>query len=320
MTDITPTVLDVTGISVPDAFNGHPQIPLHGMSLVYTWDGAGSPVQRGPQYFEQFGHRGLWKDGWKAVTYHRKGDDFDTEDWALYHLDDDFSEGHDLAVEQPEKLTELVEAWWAEAAANDVLPLDDRTIELFGGAARPGTPHNRDEYVYYHPISHVPADAAPRLGGRAWTIAADVTVPEGGCEGVLYARGSHNGGHTFFVQNGKVQFDYNALGEHFRAAGAADLSPGRHVIETRFVREGQAGRLAVAVDGNEVGATEVTKIVRMLSSTGLDIGADCLSPVVDDYDGPFAFTGEIHRVTFTIRSPQERQDVEAIARTELAKE
>ena len=320
VTDITPTVLDVTGISVPETFNGHPQIPLHGTSLAGSWDKDGSPAQRGPQYFEQFGHRGIWKDGWKAVTYHRKGDDFDTEEWALYHLDEDFSEGHDLAAEQPEKVKELIEAWWAEAEANDVLPLDDRTIELFGGTARPGTPHDRDEYVYYHPISHVPADAAPRLGGRAWTIAADVTVPEGGCEGVLYARGSHNGGHTFFVQDGKVQFDYNALGEHFRAAGAADLSPGRHVIETRFTRDGQAGRLTVAVDGNEVGATDVTKIVRMLSSTGVDIGADRLSPVVDDYDGPFAFTGEIHKVTFTIRSPQERQDIETIARTELAKE
>ena len=153
-----------------------------------------------------------------------------------------------------------------------------------------------------------------------WTVSADVTVPEGGCEGVLYARGSHNGGHTFFIKDGKVQFDYNALGTHFRAAGAADLSPGRHVIETKFTRDGQTGRLAVAVDGKEVGSTEITKIVRMLSSTGVDIGADRLSTVVDDYEGPFEFSGELHKVTFRMGSSQSREDVEALARTELAKE
>ena len=158
------------------------------------------------------------------------------------------------------------------------------------------------------------------MGGRAWTVSADVTVLEGGCEGVLYARGSHNGGHTFFIKDGNVQFDYNALGEHFRATGAAELSPGKHIIEARFARDGQAGRLAVAVDGEEVGSTEITKIVRMLSSTGVDIGADRLSTVVDDYDGPFAFTGELHKVTFRTRSPQTQQDIEALARTELAKE
>jgi arylsulfatase len=320
VTDVTPTVLDVTGISVPETFNGHPQIPLHGTSLVDTWENAESPTTRGAQYFEQFGHRGIWKDGWKAVTYHRKGDDFDTEQWSLYNLDEDFSECHDLADEQPEKLKEMVDAWWAEAEQYDVMPLDDRTIELFGGAPRPGTPHSRDGYVYYHPMSHVPADASPRLGGRAWKVTAEVTVPEEGCEGVLYARGSHNGGHTFFIKDGKVQFDYNALGEHSRAVGPVELSPGRHNIEARFVREDQVGRLAVVVDGTEIGSTEVTKIVRMLSSTGVDIGADRLSTVVDDYEGPFEFTGELHKVTFRMLSKAEQQDIETLARTELAKE
>ena len=151
-------------------------------------------------------------------------------------------------------------------------------------------------------------------------MTADVTVPEGGCEGVLYARGSHNGGHTFFIKDGKLQFDYNALGEHSRAVGPVELLPGRHNIEALFVREDQTGRLAVAVDGAEVGATEVTKIVRMLSSTGVDIGADRLSTVVDDYNGPFEFTGELHKVTFRMLSRAEQQDIETLARTELAKE
>jgi len=320
VTDITPTILDVTGIDVPEEVNGHAQIPLHGESLAYTWDTPQASTKRGPQYFEQFGHRGIWMADWKAVTFHRRGDSFDDEEWALYHLDEDFSECHDLASEQPEKLQEIVAAWWEEAEKYDVLPLDDRTVELFGGSRRPGTPHDRSEYVYYHPTSHVPADAAPRLGGRAWTISAEVTVPEGGCEGVLYARGSHNGGHSFFIKDGLLQFDYNALGQHFRAKGEVSLTPGRHVLEASFSREHDAGRLTVSIDQEDVGSTEITRIVRMLSSTGADIGCDRLSTVVDDYEGPFAFTGDLHKVTFTIHSRPDRQYMEGLARTELAKE
>ena len=320
VTDITPTVLGVTGIDVPATLGGHEQIPLHGQSLAYTWNEPDAATKRNTQYFEQMGHRGLWSDGWKAVTYHNKGDSFDEEEWGLYHLDEDFSECVDLASAHPEKLQELKDKWWEEAEAYGVLPLDDRNIELFAVPARPGTPHHRDAYVYYPPLSHVPADAAPRLGGRAWTVTCDVTVPAGGCEGVLYARGSHNGGHTFFMKDGKLQFDYNALGLHSRAAFDVELTAGRHEIEARFERSGEAGSLTLVVDGTELGSAEVERIVRMLSSTGVDIGCDRLSTVVDDYEGPFPFTGELHKVTFQMRSRRDRRDIEVLARTELAKE
>ena len=320
VTDVTPTVLDVTGIEVPGEFHGHQQIPLHGESLVYTWDDPGVRTQRQVQYFEQFGHRGLWLDGWKAVTYHQKGVPFESDEWALYNLEEDFSECHDLGAEQPKKLRELVDAWWAEAGTNDVLPLDDRTWELFGGSPRPGTPHYRDEYVYTPPISHIPADAAPPLGGRSWTGSFDVTVPEGGCEGVLYARGSHNVGHSFFIKDGKLQFDYNALGTHYRAAFDVNLAPGAHKLEARFDRQARGGRLTLAVDGDDLGSIEIPTLVRMLGSTGLDVGRDGLSTVVDDYEGPFPFTGELSRVTFRIRSRRDEADITATARAELAKE
>ncbi len=320
VTDITPTVLDVTGIELPAQVGGHDQIPLHGQSLAYTWSEPDAPTKRATQYFEQLGHRGLWSDGWKAVTYHNRGDSFDEEEWGLYHLDEDFSECIDLASEHPEKLQELKDQWWEEAEAFGVLPLDERSIELFGVPPRPGTPHYRDAYVYYPPLSHVPADAAPRLGGRAWTVTCDVTVPAGGCEGVLYARGSHNGGHTFFIKDGKLQFDYNALGHHSRAAFDMKLTPGRHEIEARFERSEETGSLTLAVNGTELGSAKVERLVRMLSSTGVDIGCDRLSTVVDDYEGPFPFTGELHKVTFQMRSQRDRRDIEALARTELARE
>ncbi len=318
--DIMPTVLDVTGIEMPAEFHGEKQIPLHGESLVAGWDDAGVRTRSRPQYFEQVGHRGLWKDGWKAVTYHLKGVPFDQDEWALYNLEEDFSECHDLASELPEKLQEMVETWWSEAETYGVLPLDDRTIELFGSQPRRGTPHYRDEYVYYPPISHIPADASPVLAGRSWSISCEVVVGDGGCEGVLYARGSHNVGHAFFIKDGKLQFDYNALGTHYRAVGDLDLKAGAHEIEARFEREGRAGRLNLMVDGIDIGSAEVGTVVRMLGSTGVDVGRDRLSPVVDDYESPFPFTGELKRITFRSLGRRSAADVEATARTEMGTE
>jgi len=318
--DVPATILDVTGVEVPDQFMGHEQIPLHGESLAYTWDAPDEATRRMRQYFEMGGHRGLWRDGWKAVTYHRKGEPFEADAWGLYHLDGDFSECHDLAAEHPEKLRELVDEWWAEAGINDVLPLDDRTIELFGGAPRPGTPHARSEYVYTPPISHIPADAAPPLGGRSWTISCDVIVPAAGCEGVLYARGSRNVGQAFFIKDGRLQFDYNALGTHQRAAAPVDLAPGLHELAARFEREGRSGTLTLSVDGKDVASAAIPVIIRMMGSTGVDIGCDRLSTVVDDYEGPFAFTGTLSRVTFRIQGRPDRADVTAAARAERAKE
>jgi arylsulfatase len=292
---------------------------MHGRSIRATFTDADAPAPRHVQYFEQMGHRGIWADGWKATTYHESGAPFDDDEWALFHLDQDFSECHDLAAEQPQKLRELIDLWWTEAGDKGVLPLDDRTIELFGGAPRPGTVHARPSYVYVPPLSHIPADASPQLGARAWTVSADVTV-EHGAEGVLYARGSHNVGHSFFVRAGELHFDYNALGTHSRASAPLALVPGRHALAARFDRDGASGRLTICVDGADVASVGIPRIVRMLGSTGTDIGCDRLSAVVDDYEGPFPFTGTIHSVTFDIRSKRDASDIRATAAAELSRE
>jgi len=318
--DLAPTILDLTGTPVPDVHNGVPQIPMHGASIRASFDDAAAPPARSVQYFEQMGHRGLWADGWKISTYHEQGHPMDDDEWVLFHLDEDFSECHDVSAQHPNKLRELIDAWWVEASEHGVLPLDDRTIELFGGTPHPGTVHDRRQYVYYPPIAHIPADAAPPLGGRSWTITAAVDVPPTGVEGVLYARGSHNVGHTFFVQDDALHFDYNALGRHHRVSAALPALAGRHEIAATFERAGKGGTLAIAVDGVELAAIGIPKIVRMLGSTGLDVGRDALSPVVDDYEAPFPFTGTIDRITFDIRSRADAAEIEATARAELAKE
>lgn len=318
--DVAATVLDLTGAPAPAAFGGHEQLPLHGRSLAATFTDPAAPPPRRAQYFEQMGHRGIWVDGWKATTYHQPGHPYDDDEWELFHLDTDFSECRNLAADHPDKLRELIDAWWAEAGAMRVLPLDDRTIELFGGAPRPATPHARSRYEYLWPISHVPADAAPPLGGRPWTLTAEVVVGAGPTRGVVYARGSHNVGHSFFVLDGALHFDYNALGTHHRASAPVELAPGDHTLTARFDRDGKQGRITIGVDGIDLADVTIPRIVRMLGSTGLDIGRDGLSTVVDDYEGPFPFTGAIERVTFEIHSRREAADVAATARTELARE
>jgi len=137
---------------------------------------------------------------------------------------------------------------------------------------------------------------------------------------VVYARGGHNVGHVFFVKDGALQFDYNALGTHYRAKATLPSPPGRHELTVSFERSGPGGTLTLVFDGEELSSIEIPKIVRMLGSTGLDVGRDALSPVVDDYGPPFAFTGVIDRISFNIRSRADAAEVAAIARTELAKE
>ena len=139
--DPAPTILDALGISQPDVVAGVSQTPMHGISLTPVFENPAAALDRGPQYFEMLGHRGIWKDGWKAVTHHESGKPFDEDRWELYHLADDFSEYDDLAEREPAKLKEMIDLWWAEAEKHGVLPLDDRgPFALFAASRRPGLP------------------------------------------------------------------------------------------------------------------------------------------------------------------------------------
>ncbi len=324
VTDIVPTILEELGIEPPASVRGYEQMPIHGTSMSYTLDDADAAGRKTVQYFEMFGHRGIWLDGWKAVSYHRRDTPYGDDEWELYHLDEDFSETRNLAVERPDKLRELIDRWWVEAGKHGVLPLDDRNVELFGGTPRPDTPHAHRDYVYYPPIAHLPADASPRLGARSWQITAEIERPDGRCEGVLLAQGTHNTGLTFYVKDNKLVFDYNYFTSHTVVTSGTELPTGRCSVGVRFVRRDQSGEVTLLVDGSEAGQAHVPRILRMLGSTGLDVGRDSLSPVTEDYEAPFEFTGTIHKITFNLLRREDveaaREAAEAEARTELARE
>ncbi len=160
---------------------GLEQIPVSGTSLAYTFDDPDAPTRKEIQYFEMAGHRGLWHDGWKAVTRHEQGVPFEDDTWELYHTDVDPSECDDLADSMPEKLEEMIALWWQEAETHGVLPLDERMLELFASRFRDRSPHPSNKtYRYYPPVSPLGSQSGAPIGGRSWHLTAKVTCGGGG--------------------------------------------------------------------------------------------------------------------------------------------
>ncbi len=179
--DLAATIYDLIHIQPPAVRRGLEQIPISGTSLAYTFADAGAPTRKEIQYFEMAGHRGLWHDGWKAVTRHEPGVPFDNDTWELYHTDADPSECNDLAASMPEKLEEMIALWWQEAETHGVLPLDERMLELFAVRFRDCSPHPVDKtYRYYPPVSPMGSQSAVPVGGRSWNLTASVTCGDGG--------------------------------------------------------------------------------------------------------------------------------------------
>jgi arylsulfatase len=300
VSDIVPTIYETLGIEPPTSYRGLEQIPVSGTSLRYSFDAPDEPSHKHVQYFEMMGHRAIYADGWKAVTRHQPGIPFDDDDWELYHLDDDRSECANLATEQPERLAELVDLWWREAEAYGVLPLDDRTIELFFTRYRDRSPHpTTRRYTYFPPMSPLPGQVAPSLGGRGWDMAATVDRPEG-ADGVLYASGNENSGVALFVQDGRLVLDYNCFGDHHVVESSDPVPVGPSVIGVHFVRTGRGGEATLVIGGQPSGTLTVPFVMTMISSVGPSVGYDHGSPVSPRYVAPFPFEGTLRRLDVTL--------------------
>ena len=302
--DIVPTLLEVIGLEMPEVYNGVKQVPLSGVSMAYTFEAkANDPTQKDVQYFAMLGSRGIWKDGWKAAAVHAplsgKGH-FDKDDWELYHVAVDRSESKDLAKENPEKLKELIDAWFVEAKKNNVLPLDDRSAAEIIGIERPSQEPKRDRYIYYANTAPVPEGNAVNIRGRSYKILANVEITKDS-SGVLFAHGSRFGGHSLFIKNNKLYYVYNFLGikpeQVFESS--ANLTPGKHTLGMEFTREkagknGESvGKTKLYIDDKVVGEgpmrTQPAKFT--LSGDGLCVGYDSGDAVSEAYPKPSEFSG-----------------------------
>ncbi len=314
VSDLTPTVLDLIGVELPDTLNGVEQMPLHGVPMTYTFDEPTAPTRKPVQYFEMLGHRGIVADGWKAVTVHDPRTRLDDDVWELYHLDEDFAENHDLAAQRPDVVDELVARWWEEAEANQVLPVDERA----GGGSRPRRPV-RTEWTLWPGVERVPSDAAPLVRNTSHTITAHVTVPEGGCEGTLIADGDRWGGYSLFVQDGRACVHYHFPLERHEIRSPDALTPGDHVITWRLDKVDRAsGHGELSVDGAVVGSVEIPRILRgWMPFSGMNVGCDNGAPVGTTYESPFRFTGTLHRVEVRLHGDAPAPDESVARRAEM---
>ncbi|UCG70151.1 MAG: arylsulfatase [Thermoplasmata archaeon] len=298
VSDIVPTILDVLKIDPPSTYKGLAQIPISGTSMAYTFDSADEPSHKKVQYFEMIGHRGISSDGWKAVTNHQPGKPYDDDEWELYNLIEDFSECNNLAEKYPEKLRELLDLWRIEVGKYGVLPLDDRRAELWRIPPRPGSPHYAREYTYYPPVTHLPAGAGPPFGARSWLMQASIERINEQIEGVIITSGTHNNGLSWYIKDNRLVFDYNAYRDHSVIRSSVTVPTGQSTIGIKFRRKERGGTFTLLIDGNECGSIDVPLALRIISTTGLQIGINNLSPITNDYKAPFKFMGKIKYINF----------------------
>ncbi len=313
--DITPTLLQLIGLKPPASIAGVAQQPIEGVSFAASF-GEADPARGAPQYFEMFGHRGLWRDGWKAVAYHPPGTPFDSDVWELYHLGKDFSETEDLAASHPEKLAELIAEWWVQAERCKVLPLDDRFAPRFAENAI--RVHGaRKAFAFHAGMGHLPTDVAPDVRSRSFVIEAHVKL-EANDQGVLIAHGDATSGYALFVREGRLVYDMNVGGLHAQAISDGAIPAGHRRLGVA-VRNEDKRFIRLLIDGEVAGAAETQLgFHNFISWSGLDIGRDRGSPVAD-YEAPFAFSGRLKKVTVTMDADQ-ALDGDAIGQAEMARQ
>jgi arylsulfatase A-like enzyme len=327
--DIVPTILEATGIKAPDELNGIKQKPIEGVSMAYTFDkaNANAPSKHETQYFEMVGNRAIYHDGWIASTTPPaapwllatgKLTDVNDYNWELYHITEDYSQDNDLASKMPDKLKEMQALFLTEAAKYQVLPLDNTGFSRLL-TPRPSAVAGKTVFTYTGENTNIPVGNAPSILDRDYTITADVTVPQGGAEGMIVTLGGRFGGYGLYLLKGKPVFDYNLLDlTHYRWEGgplghgvlADALKPGKHTIVFDFKYDGpgpgKGGEGVLKVDGNEITSKKIPHTIPLLMSIDetFDVGSDTRTAVNDDYKLPFRFTGTIDKLTFNLRPEQ----------------
>jgi arylsulfatase A-like enzyme len=324
--DMVPTVLDALGIEPPTQIRGVTQSPIQGFSLKSSFDDPRAPSLHITQYFEMFGHRSLYHDGWRAVCPwpgpsfiesglpfgapldYKKLTELDAKGWELYNLTEDFAETTNLAAKERDRLIAMIGMWYVEAGKYDVLPIDSRGTLRFADE-RPQIAVERKQYVYYPGTQVVSTGAAPRLLNVPHSISVQATVPKGGAEGVLMSMGGVDGGFVFYVKGGRLVYGYNYLAEQrFKVQSDKAIPEGDHIFSFQFIPTGKAdiakgkgvpATIKLFVDGSPVGTGDlpVTIPLNLGLSAGVCVGADAGAPVMTDadYKPPFPFTGALKK-------------------------
>ena len=304
--DVTPTVYDLLGIPEPSEVGGIPQKPLDGVSFRSALGDPDAVTDKRTQFYAMLGTRGIWHEGWFANTVHAASPagwgHFDDDRWELFHIDSDRSQCRDLAAENPEKLAELQELWFSEAAKYNGLPLGDLNIFETFGRWRPLLVVGRTTFVYYPDNAEVGLGAAAELRGQSFSVLAEVTVDTDDAQGVLFKQGAGHGGHVLFVQNGHLEYVYNFMGEDEQRVTAQTPIPlGSHVFGVRYERTGTVegshtpvGQVSLYIDDSIVGQADGVRTHPGsfgLSGGGIKVGSNTGQAVSGAYSAPFAFTG-----------------------------
>jgi arylsulfatase len=310
ISDVAPTILEAASLTVPDSYHGIKQQPMDGVSMLYAFDDAKAPNRKERQYYEMFGNRAIWADGWKAVTLHAKRMPwqlnvtlpFEQDEWELYHVAKDFSESTNLADKHPEKLSELQKMFEEEAWKYNVYPLYDDMItrvarqqdRLFG---------DQKEYVYYAPGAiRIAEKASAPVKNRSHTITTTIDL-KGHEEGVIAAVGGMTGGFTMFIKEGRLYYDYNFLDGVFYTLVSPPLKEGKTEMKFNFIKTKEFGGTGeLYINGEKVAETEMPRMhisTYSLAET-FDIGRDTGTQVSRIYHDPFPFVGKLDRVVINL--------------------
>ncbi|WP_227937412.1 arylsulfatase [Alkalihalobacillus deserti] len=323
VTDIVPTILELIGSEAPEIYKGVRQKPIHGTSLLYTFDNAEHPTRKQVQHFEIDGNRGIWKDGWKAVTHHKKGISFEDDEWELYDAENDFSESYNLSAKYPDKLKELIEQWWLEAEKFDVFPLDGRTLseKLLPNKNKQVEQNGPVHRTFYTASAVFNGLLAPDLRNKSFQIRMEIARSSKEDDGVILAHGDNSGGYTLYIQNNRLVFHYNFSNvQQFVIKSTRELPIGMVTITFLLTKTGEdEGIGRMFVNEQLMGQGSVYRLSSLGFSKGLlFIGKDGGNSVSPDYDAPFTFKGQLQKVKYVLGGYQE--DLEAIVKEELMTE
>ena len=317
--DVAPTILEAAGLPEPTMVNGVQQSPMEGTSMLYAFNDGAAPDRHELQYFEMFANRGIYHKGWSAVTKHKTPwvmvggtlPAFDDDVWELYDGSKDYSQAHNLAPEQPERLFELQRLWLIEAVKYTVVPLDDRSAERLEPtiAGRP-TLIRGNSQLFFPGMGRLSENSVVSIKNKSFSVTADVDVPDGGADGVIMAQGGRFGGWTLYAKDGHAKFAYNTLGIHeFATAADSPIPAGSHQVRVEFTDDGgglaKGGDVTLYYDGEPVGSgrVEVTQPMIFSADETTDIGYESGTTVTPDYSAKDSrFTGKIKWVQVDLGS------------------